>query len=177
VIANPSGSRTPPAGGQGRSMARREHAATKTPSTGLVKVVRIAGATGASEQPTLGSSGGTRHAMTVCRGAPSARRAVQGRVGDCFPRHVVDHLAPLPLLSANTSGFPDAVRPLCPGGAHLGPSAESTVEQPSSRPGAQPRGRSSPRPGARDTELVQPAAGVVKTPSRRHSRGKGVLVV
>jgi hypothetical protein len=115
--------------------------------------------------------------MTVCRGAPSARRAVQGRVGDRFPRHVVDHLAALPLLSANTIRSTDVVRPLFPGGAHLGRSAESTVHQPASRPGAQPRGRSSPRPGARDTELVQPASGVVLTPSRRHSRGKGVLVV
>jgi hypothetical protein len=176
VNANPSGSRTPPAGGRGASMARREGALAAGPSPSLVGFAWRAGSTGACDRQARGSIDGTRHAMTVCRGAPSARRA-QGRVGDAFPRHIVGHLVAQPLLSASASVLADAVRPLFPGGASPWPSAESAVQEPSSQPEAQPKDRSSPRRGARDTELVQPGHVVFTTLCRGQSRGKGVLAV
>src|SRR3954470_6774884 len=158
-------------------MARRENAATTGPSPGLLGVVGRAGSAGAADRRVFGSIGGTRHAMTVCRGAQSARRTAQGRVGDRCPRHLVGHPAPHLLLLANTSVLADAVRPLLRGGARLWRSAESTAHQSASRPAAQPTDRPAPRPGTRDTEPAQPGHDVVATPSRGHSRGKGVLAV
>ena len=123
-----------------------------------------------------GSIGGTRHAKTVCRGALNARRAAQGRVGDhslpgtspvisshiCFFRRT----RPLP-RTRSVHAFPAAPGP--------GVAKVSTVRDAASRPKAQPADRSSPRPGARDTELVQPGRDVTPTSARGQSRGKGVL--
>jgi hypothetical protein len=177
VNANPSGSRTPQAGGQGEPEARREQAATKESSPGLIRVVGDAERLCAANRPSPGSIGGPRHAKTACRGAPSMRRAAQGSGGDRRPRHVVSHLATHLLLSANTSDSSDAVRPNAPGDARLRPVAELTVHQPSSRWKAQHRDQSSPRPEASDTELVQPGWDVVSTLVPWRSRGKGVLAV
>jgi hypothetical protein len=179
VNANPSGSRTPPAGGRGLSIARRESEGTTGPSPDLVQIVGRAVDRDAAGRQSRGSIGGMRHAKMVCRGGLRARRAARGRVGNRCPRHVVRHLAPHPLLSANTSALADVVRPLRTGGARSWSwlSAESTVHLRSSRLEAQPTDRSVPRPEARDTELVPPEHDVVATPSRGHFRGKGVLAV
>ena len=97
-----------------------------------------------------------------------ARRPRKGR-GPRSParRRVISNL--IHFLSANTSAPADAVRPLLPGDARPWPSAESTVHLPSSRPKARPTDRSSPRLGARDTELVQPARGAVAAAGRAAS--------
>jgi hypothetical protein len=175
VNANPSGSRTPTAGGRGRSQTRREIASTTEPSPGLIPVVGCAGFAGTDLGQLHGPTGGTRHAMTVCRGARRARRAVQGRFGNPCSRYIVRHLVRQPLLSANTSVPADAVRPLRSRGARLWPPAESTVQLPSSRSQAQPTDRFSPLRGVYSAELVQPARGVTATPAGGQSRGKGVL--
>ena len=175
--ANPSGSRTPPAGGQGGLEARRENAVATGPSPGRFGAVGHTGIAGVARRSTRSPIGGTRHAMMMCRGARSARRAVQGRVGNHGSRHVVGHLETHPLLSANTSVSADVLRPLAPGKARPWPSAESTVRRSSSRPEAQPTDRSSPHLGARDTELVQPTRGAAFAARRWRSRGKGVLAV
>ena len=176
--ANPSGSRTPPTGGRGRSKARREHAVITEPSPGLARATECAGTAGAADRPAWRWIGGTRHAMMACRGALSERLNAQGRVGGHSPRHIVGHPASHPLLLAHTSARSDAVRPLCPVGVRFWPMDEETVRMHSSRPKAQPRDRSSPRLGARrDTELVQPENGVIATPACGLSGGKGVLEV
>jgi hypothetical protein len=177
VNANPSGSRTPSTGSWGRSQARRELAAATEPSPGYVPIVGVAGIAGAPYRLVRGMNVGTRHAMTVCRGALNLRCAAQGRVGDLddLPRHVVRHLAPHLLLLANSSAPADAVRPLMLVGARFWPSDGSTVPTHASRPRAQPGECFAPRHGARDTELVQAGCDVVETLARGHSRGKGVL--
>ena len=174
--ANPSGSRTPSTGSWGRLQARRELATTTEPSPGYVPVVGVAGFAGASYRSVRGLNGGTRHAMTVCRGALNLRCAAQGRVGDrVLPRHVVRHLAPHRLLLANSSASADAVRPFMLVGAGFWPSDESTVRTHASWPKAKAGQCFSPRSEARDTDLVQPGGDVVETLARGHSRGKGVL--
>jgi hypothetical protein len=176
VNANPSGSRTPSTGSWGRLQARRELAAATEPSPGYVPIVGVAGFAGAPYRPVRGMNDGTRHAMTVCRGALNLRCAAQGRVGDLdLPRHVVRHLAPHRLLLANSSALADAVRPLMLVGAGFWPSDGSTVRTHASRPKAQPGECCSPRSRARDTKLVQAGCDVVETLARGHSRGKGVL--
>jgi hypothetical protein len=176
VNANPSGSRTPSTGSWGRSKARRELAATTEPSPGQAPVDAHAGFAGVRVRPDRGLNGGTRHAMTVCRGALNLRCAAQGRVGELdLPRHVVRHLAPHLLLSANSSALADAVRPLMLVEAGYRPSDESAARKHASRPKAQPGKCFSPRHGASDTDLVQTGCDVVETLARGHSRGKGVL--
>ena len=174
--ANPSGSRTPSTGSWGSLQARRELAAASEPSPGYVPIDALAGFAGALNRPVLGMNGGTRHAMTVCRGALNLRCAAQGRVGDrVVPRHVVRHLASHLLLLAISSAPPDAVRPFMLVGTRFWPSDESTVRSHASRPTAQPGDCFSPRSGACDTDLVQLGCDVVETLARGHSRGKGVL--
>ena len=174
--ANPSGSRTPPAGGRGRSQARRELEAAAEPSSCPARVAVPAGIAGGPDRRVQGLTGGTRHAMKVCRGALNLRRTAQGRVGDHrLPRHFAHHLVPHPLLSANTSAPADAVRPFVPDGARDAPVEGATVRTLASRTVARPRNRFSPHHGARDTELVQPGRDVVSTSACGHSRGKGVL--
>ncbi len=172
--ATPSGSCTCPAGGRAGSEARRV-CITEGPSAGHSEVVGFAGQAG--WQPR-GPIGGTRRAKTVRRGALIASQAAQGRVGGNGPRHVAAPLVSHPLLSASTSAPADPVRPHQPGVARSWRPAESTalVPVPPSRSEARPTDRSTPRPGARDTELVQPAC-VDATPGRGLSRGKGVLAV
>ena len=174
--ANPSGSRTPSTGSWGSSKARRESAATTEPSPGQAPSRRAYRICRRTRSTGRGLNGGTRHAMTVCRGALNLRCAAQGRVGELdLPRHVVRHLAPHLLLSANSSALADAVRPLMLVGAGNWPSDESTARTHASRPKAQPGECFSPRHGARDTDLVQTGCDVVETLARGHSRGKGVL--
>jgi hypothetical protein len=176
VNANPSGSRTPSTGSWGRSKARRELAATTEPSPGQAPVGAHTGFAGVRDRLGRGLNGGTRHAMTVCRGALNLRCAAQGRVGERdLPRHVVRHLAPHLLLSANSSALADAVRPRMLVEAGLWPSDESTARKHASRPKVQPRECFSPLHGARDTVLVQSGCDVVETLARGHSRWKGVL--
>jgi hypothetical protein len=176
VDANPSGSRTPSTGCWGRSDTRKGFAANAGPSLGPTCCDACAGLSGAAKQRGSGSSGGSRCAKTVRRGALNLRCAAQGRVGDLnLPRHVVRHLAPHLLLLANSSAPADAVRPFMLVGAGLRPSDESTVRKHASRPKAQPGECFSPRHEARDTELVQSGCDVVETLARGHSRGKGVL--
>jgi hypothetical protein len=176
VNANPSGSRTPSTGSWGRSKARRELAAASEPSPGHAPVVVLAGFAGVRYRPVRDVNGGTRHAMTVCRGALNLRCAAQGRVGDLNPpRHVVRHHAPHLLLLANAFVPTDAVGPFMLVGAGFRPSDESTVRLHASRPKAQPGECFSPPHGASDTELVHSGCDVVETLARGHSRGKGVL--
>jgi hypothetical protein len=176
VNANPSGSRTPSTGSWGSLQSRRESAAASEPSPGYVPVDALAGFAGALDRPVLGMNDGTRHAMTVCRGALNLRCAAQGRVGDqVLPRHVVRHLASHLLLLAISSALSDAVRPFMLVGTRFWPSDESTVRMHASRPTAQPGHCCAPRFRACDNELVQPGRDVVETLARGHSRGKGVL--
>jgi hypothetical protein len=176
VNANPSGSRTPQTGCQGWSKARRVLEAVAEPPSSYARNDVAAGMIGRPASQASGAIGGTRHAMTVCRGALNLRCAAQGRVGDqAVPRHVVRHLASHLLLLAITSAPPDAVRPFMLVGTRFWPSDESTVRSHASRPTAQPGDCPSPRSGARDTDLVQPGCDVVETLARGHSRGKGVL--
>ena len=174
--ANPSGSRTPPTGRWGRSKARRVLEAAAEPSLGHALVDVPAGMPGGSDSRARGTIGGTRHAMKVCRGALNVRRAAQGRVGDLhLPRHIARHLGSHLLLSANTSASAGAVRPLIPDGAQPRHAEALTVRTLASRTVARPENCFTPRPGARDTELVQPGCDVVATSACGHSRGKGVL--
>src|SRR5262249_20628753 len=154
----------------------REHATTG-PSPGRLGAVEHTRSAGSARRSTGTSIDGTRHSRMMCRGAHSARRAVQGRAGNLHSRHVAAHLETQPLLSAKTSAPADAVRPLAPGAARPWPTAESTAPRPSSRPEAQLAARSSPRPEARDTVLVPPARGAVDAAGSGPSRGKGVLAV
>jgi len=176
VNANPSRARTPPTGRWGRSKARRVLEAAAEPPSGHARVDVPAGVTGGPDSRARGTIDGTRHAMKVCRGALNVRRAAQGRVGDLhLPRHIARHLVSHLLLSANTSASAGAVRPLIPDGAQPRPAEVSAVRTLAFRTVARPDNRFSPRPGARDTELVQPGCDVVATSACGHSRGKGVL--
>jgi hypothetical protein len=176
VNANPSGSRTPSTGGWGRSKARRELAETKEPSPGCARLGLPSGVPRGSARAAGGCGGGKRHAMMVCRGALSVRRAAQGRVGDArSPRHIATHLARHRLLSAQTSAPLDAARPIT---AELGkprPAEGATVRNLASQSAAQPGIRLSPRSAARDNELVQPCCDVPATLACRHSPPNGVL--
>ncbi len=174
--ANPSGSRTPSTGSWGSSKARREFVAATVPSPGRMPVDVLAGCAGALSRPGYCLNGGTRHAKTVCRGALSLRCAAQGRVGDLLiPRHVVRHLAPHRLLSANSSALPDGVRQCMLVKAGLGPADESTGQTRNSRPKVQPADCCSSQGGVSDIKLVRFGCDVVETLARGHSRGKGVL--
>ncbi len=174
--ANPSGSRTPLTGCQGRSKARREIAVITALSPGQVPVDVLAGISGVRSRPVQGQNDGTRHAMTVCRGALYVRCAAQGRVGDlAHPRQVVRHLAPHQLLLANSSVSADAVRPFRLVWAGFRPEDEPAVGKHTSRPKGQPAKCNSPHDGTSDTNLVQPGCDVIETLARGHSRRKGVL--
>ncbi len=175
--AIPSGSRTPPTGGWGRSIARREIASIAEPLPTRLQTICRAGGAGPVSRRAIGSASGARHAMTVCRRAPNPRRAAQGRNGERHrPRHV-DHLAIQPLPLANLSATADVVRRLISDrGLHLFRD-ERAVQDAASRQKAQPRDHDAPAPHrkARDTELAQPARGVALTPVDGPPRGKGVL--
>jgi hypothetical protein len=177
VNANPSGSRTPPTGGWGRSIARRESASTTEPRPNRLQTICRAGGAGPVNRRAVGSASGTRHAMTACRQAPNPRRSAQGRNGEGYrPRHV-NHLVSQPLPLANLSASAGMVRRLISDrGRHLFRD-ERALAGNASRPKAQPRDRDAPSPhrGARDTELAQPVHGVALTPVDGPPRGKGVL--
>jgi hypothetical protein len=175
VNANPSGSRTPPAGSRGRAKARRVTATVAGPSPGQLRRVAVAGIVGTYYGFALDSMGGTRHAMMVCRGALTVRRAAQGRVGDLdIPRHIVCHLAILRLLSANPSARPDAVRPRFPARGVRRPVEKPAVRKLALRVASPPGKRSSPRFEARDNEPVHARSVVVVTSAFGQHRGKGV---
>jgi hypothetical protein len=176
VNANPPGSRTPSTGSRGESEARREVAAAAEPSSSHARVARRAGVARGTDGPAAGSNGGTRRAMMVCRGALVKRRAAQGRVGDLEPpRQIARHLVPHLLLSANTSAPADAVRPHFPIGARPRFGKVLTGFEHAFHRAAKPGTGSSPRDGARDTELVEPRCDVASTSACEVSRGKGVL--
>jgi len=177
VNANPSGSRTPPTGGWGRSIARREIASTTVPPPTRLQTICRAGSAGLVDRQAIGSASGTRHAMTACRGAPNPRRAAQGRNGEHYvPRHV-NHLVLQPLPLANLSAAAGMVRRLI---SDRGPYLfrdERALRDAASRSKAQPRDHDAPSPHrkARHTELAQPVHGVALTPVDGPPRGKGVL--
>jgi hypothetical protein len=176
VNANPSGSCTPPTGCWGRLDARRESASDAGLSLSLARFDACTGMSGRANRRVAGSSGGSRCAKTVRRGALNLRRAVQGRVGDQpSPRHVANHLVPHLFLSAKTSAPADAVRPHFPDRAWPYLAKVSTAGNAASRPKAQPVDCRMPRDGADGTELVQPGHDVIPTSARARSRGKGVL--
>jgi hypothetical protein len=176
VNANPSGSRTPSTGSWGRSEARREVAAAAVPSPCQMQTAALTGEFRRRGGEAAGTDGGTRRAKMVCRGALVPRRAAQGRVGDReTPRHIAPQLVPHRLLSANPSAQADAARPCLP--IEAGPRSEKLVAGlvHASRRAVQPRSRYSPRPEARDTELVHTRCDVNSTSACEQSRGKGVL--
>ena len=82
--ANPSGFRTPPTGGWGRSIARRELANTTELPPNRLQKPGCAGGAGPVGVSATGLGSGTRHAMRACRRAPNPRRAAQGRNGEFF---------------------------------------------------------------------------------------------
>jgi len=176
VNANPSGSRTPPTGGWGRSIARRESASTtQSPLIRLQSTCRAGGA-GAVNRQAIGSASGSRHAMTACRGAPNPRRIAQGRNGEHCPRHV-NQLALQPLPLASLPAAAGTVRRLISDrGRHLFRD-ERALPDTASRPKAQLRDHDALPPCrvARGTELVQPVRSVAVTPVDGPPRGKGVL--
>jgi len=175
VNANPSGSRTPPTGSLGRAKARRVLATATGPSPGHLRAAAFARISGLLHGFGRDSIDGTRHAMKVCRGALTARRAAQGRVGELpLPRHIARHLVSHRLLSANPSALPDAVRLQFPGGANPCFVGTPAVRNLASRVAAQPGNGFSPRFEARDIELVETRCVVVVTPACGQRRGKGV---
>jgi len=176
VNANPSGSRTPSTGCRGGLDTRKEFAATSGPPLGLRQLDMLARIGDETGQQLDGSSGGTRHAKTVCRGALEQRHAAQGRVGDQFPpRHIAHHLVAHLLLSAKTSASADVVRQFFLGGAGLRSAKGSTTQSAVSWQEAQPEKCYSLPDDARNTTLVQPGGDVTPTLARGLSRGKGVL--
>jgi hypothetical protein len=177
VNANPSGSRTPSAGGRGRWIVRREFASSSgLPQSGS-HATGCAGGAGSAIGRAPNSGGGTRHGMTAWRGAldPRHERDAQGRHGETdSPRHV-DHHVPYPLLSASTSAHTDVSGPLIfPGGLHLF-GDEPAPRAAALRPEVQPGYRDSSQHGMSNTEMVLPARGVVLAPASRRSQRKGVL--
>jgi hypothetical protein len=177
-MANPSGSRTPSTGGWGASEARRELAQATEPSRSRLGTTPHVGASRLRDGSGEGSHGGTRHATTVCRGAPSVRRSAQGRVGGHgSPRHVGSHLAPHPLLAAKPSGSPDDVRHFTCDRINPAPRGERAGRDRASPSKAQPGDHSPFRPGTGDTELRQPGGDAVADASALDgpSGGKGVL--
>jgi hypothetical protein len=176
VNAIPSGSRTASTGSRGGSEARREVAAVAVLSSSLALATGCSGKFLGQAGKVIGSVGGTRRAKMVRRGALASRRAAQGRVGDReTPRHIAPQLVPHRLLSANPSAQADAARPCLP--IEAGPRSEKLVAGlvHASRRAVQPRSRYSPRPEARDTELVHTRCDVNSTSACEQSRGKGVL--
>ncbi len=175
--ANPSGFRTPPTGGWGRSIARREFASTTVSLPNRLQTICRAGCAGPVNRRATGSAGGTRHAMMVCREAPNPRRIAQGRNGEqLLPRHV-HQLVSQPLPLANLSAAAGTVRRLISDrGRHLFRD-DRALPGNASRPKAQPWDHNAPSPhrGARGTELAQPVRGVALTPVDWPPRGKGVL--
>jgi hypothetical protein len=176
VNANPSGSRTPPTGGWGRSIARREFASTTGPPPTGLQTIRRAGVAGPVKRHAIGSGSGTRHAKTACRGAPNPRRAAQGRNGEQYPPRHVHHLVAHPLLLANLSATAGMVRRLISDRCQHLLRDERALTDAASRPKVRPRDHDAPLPvcEARDTELAQPVHGVAMTPVNRPPRGKGV---
>jgi hypothetical protein len=176
VNANPSGSRTASTGSRGGSEARREVATVAEPSSSPARVGCHWGRAPRHVGEVIGSSGGTRRAMMVRRGALITRRAAQGRVGDPeFPRHIARQLVPHRLLSANTSAPADAVRPRflsgeCP---RIGTLVADLKR--ASRRAVQPGRFRAPRLLALEAELVHTRYDVTSTSGCDPSRGKGVL--
>jgi hypothetical protein len=176
VNANPSGSRTPSTGCWGKLEARRELAAATGPSQGVVQLNVYAGMSGWTFKRDDRSSGGSRHAKTVCRGALNLRRTAQGRVGDeLTPRHVAIHLVPHLLLSAKSSAPADAVRPRLRDGARPRLARVSAVRHAASGRQAQSGNCCKPRFGSYNTDLVHPGPDVTLASACVQSRGKGVL--
>jgi hypothetical protein len=157
------------------SESRREIAIVVGPSSGVSRAFGRGGNSVMVERLGLVSSGGLRHAKTVCRGALGARRTAQGRVGDIDPRHVVTHPASPLLLLANLSATADAGDLFFAGGAMLWSAIGTLVGTRISLITAQPIDRSSPRVWASDTDLVPPGSGAFVVLGFGHSRGKGVL--
>ncbi len=172
--ANPSGSRTPPAGGWGRSIARREFASTTVPPPNRLQTICRAGGAGPVNRRATGSDSGTRHAMTVCRGAPSPRRIAQGRNGEqLLPRHV-HQLVSQPLPLANLSAAAGKVRRLISDRGHHLFRDDRALPGAASRPKARLCDQVAPSQdrGARDTGLAQPVRGVALTPVDWPPEGK-----
>jgi hypothetical protein len=176
VNANPSGSRTPSTGGRGESQSRKGLARTTGPLLGQAQIrlcplnFRVA-CRGAN-----GFSGGTRRAKMACRGAHCVRLAGQGRAGDVTPRQVYFHLAPQPLLSANTPALAGAVRLFRLNLESPGNKAEiATAAFGVTRQEAQQGKCASPRDGASVTELVQPGRSARFHAADGHPPRKGVL--
>ena len=175
--ANPSGSRTPPTGGWGRSIARRKFASTKEPHRTGLQATCCARDSGSVDCRANRSVSGERHAKMACRGAPNPMRAAQGRNGGVrLPRHV-DHpvLQPLPL--ANQSVLTDMVRRLVSARGRFLSRDERALANAASRLEAQPSDHDAAwQPcRARDTELAQPVRSVARTRVSGPPRGKGVL--
>ncbi len=174
--ANPSGSRTPSTGCRGESEARRAAATTTGPSRGLAQLDVRAGMSGRVRRRGKWSSGGSRHAKRVCRGALNPRRTAQGRVGDeVNPRHVESHRVPHRLLSAQTSAPAGAVRPRLRIGARPRLAKVAPARDAASRPKAKPGKCRAPRLGSCDTELLQSGPDVTLTSACAQFRRKGVL--
>jgi hypothetical protein len=176
VDANPSGSRTPSTGCWGRSDTRKGFAANAGPSLGPTCCDACAGLSGAAKQRGSGSSGGSRCAKTVRRGALNLRCAAQGRVGESLsPRHVNHHLVPHLFLLAKTSAPAGAVCPHILERAWPKLANVSTARNATKRPKAEPADRHVPHDGACTTALGQPGHDVIPTSACAQSRGKGVL--
>jgi hypothetical protein len=176
VNANPSGSRTASTGSWGGSEARREVAAVAEPSFSPARAVSPRGGSPRQGGNVIGSSGGTRRAMMVRRGALITRRAAQGRVGDPeFPRHIARQLVPHRLLSANTSAPADAVRPRFLSGEHARVGTLVAGLKRASRRAVQPGRLRAPRILAPEARLVHTRCDVTSTSGCDPSRGKGVL--
>jgi hypothetical protein len=176
VNAIPSGSRTALTGSRGGSEARREVAAFAVLSLSLARLTGRSSNFSGHAGKVGGSSGGTRRAKMVRRGALAKRRAAQGRAGDPeTPRHIAPHLVPHRLLSANRSAPADAVRPCDPteAGPRSGKLVAGLVH--ASRRAVQPESGHAPRYPANDTELVHTRCDVISTSTCEPSRGKGVL--
>jgi hypothetical protein len=177
VNANPSGSRTPPTGRWGRSIARREFPSTTELPPNWLPLIGRGGDAGPVDRQGIESAGSTRRAMMAWRRAPNPRRAAQGRNGEHYsPRHV-NHLAAQPLPLANLSAAADQVRRLVPDRGRHPLQDERALPDTASRARTQPSERiaHSPHRRARDTDLAQPVRGVALTPVDGPPRGKGVL--
>jgi hypothetical protein len=176
VNANPSGSRSPSTGGRGRLQARRGLARTTGPLLDQARNGFRTLSFRVTCRRASGFSGGTRRAKMACRGAHCVRLAGQGRAGDATPRHVYFHLAPQPLLSANTPALAGEVRLFRFDPESPGRRAEIvTAAFDATRSKAQQANCASPRQGASGTELVQPGRSARIFAANGHSPRKGVL--
>jgi hypothetical protein len=172
VNAIPSEPRTPRAGRSGGARCRDDAIITGPP------VVRVKGADcglepGKTASRDADETCGMRQAKKGGRRVPVARLTAQGRVGQSS-RHVVTHLASLPLLSARTSVLPDADRYVrstsCPSRLRNAP----WVLQVSMRSVAQPQMCSSLETRRGGAKLV-PTADGAPAHFRGEFRRKGVL--